>query len=150
MLINNGGIMKAIFISIKPIYLNQIHHQLKDHEFRSFIPKKDFDTLFVYESSPTCQLRYLITLNDIVEYPNQIPETGKGNKSFNNGEKFGNKQIKYAYQIKEVYELDKPISLTELRNDYAFCPPQGFAYDEKYPKLSETIMKSDKKLLWKK
>jgi len=138
--------MKPIYLSIKPQYTKLIHEGIKDHEFRNYIPKEEFDTLFVYVSSPSCHIRYIISLNNIIKQPNQIPETGKGNKSFNTGDKMAT----YAYQIKEVYELDNPISLTELREQYQFTAPQGFAYAKKYPELTKRLSKEKKRLLWQK
>ena len=91
---------KAIYLSIKPKFTKKIETGEKDHEFRKYIPKEEIDTLFVYETVPTCQLKYIIELGKIVEYPDKINELGYGNADFN----AGLKQSKYAYEIKEHEE----------------------------------------------
>lgn len=101
----------------------------------NIIQSKKIDILYVYETVPTCALKYIIELGDIIEYPNKISKEGYGNSDFNNGLK----KSKYAYEIKHVDILEKPIHLTKLREAYNFVPPQSYAYDEKYPKLTENI-----------
>lgn len=133
--------MKAIYISIKPVHLNRIISGEKTYEFRNYIPKDGVDTLFVYESSPVCELRYVIKVGKIIEYPNKILKKGIGNEDFNKGEK----NSKYAYEIKDVYRLEKFISLKKLREKYDFNPPQAYSYSKKYPKLTNYIMNSIKK-----
>ena len=126
---------KAIYLSIKPKFTKKIETGEKDHEFRKYVPKKIIDTLFVYETVPTCQLKYIIELEKIVEYPNKINEFGYGNADFN----AGLKQSKYAYEIRHVDLLEKPICLKELKEVYDFSPPQSYAYDDRYEKLTNNI-----------
>lgn len=125
----------AIYISIKPKFTKKIETGEKDHEFRKYIPKEAIDTLFVYETVPTCQLKYIIQLGKIVEYPDKINELGYGNADFNEGLK----KSKYAYEIKHVDLLEKPICLKELKEVYGFTPPQSYAYDNRYEKLTNDI-----------
>ena len=126
---------KAIYISIKPKFTKKIETGEKNHEFRKYIPKEAIDTLFVYETVPTCQLKYIIEVEKIVEYPNKINELGYGNADFN----AGLKQSKYAYEIKHVDLLENPIGLKELKNVYGFAPPQSYAYDDRYVELTNDI-----------
>lgn len=126
---------KAIYISIKPKFTKKIETGEKDHEFRKYIPKEAIDTLFVYETVPTCQLKYIIEVEKIVEYPNKINELGYGNVDFN----AGLKQSKYAYEIKHVDLLENPIGLKELKDVYGFAPPQSYAYDDRYVELTNDI-----------
>lgn len=88
---------KAIYISIKPKFTKMIETGEKNYEFRKYISKQEIDTLFVYESSPTCKLKYILELGNIIEYPNKIEKEGYGNEDFNNGLK----KAKYAYEIKK-------------------------------------------------
>ena len=76
---------KGIFISIKPEFTKRIEIGEKNYEFRKYIPKEEFDKLYVYETVPTCSLKYILTIDKIVEYPNKIIEKGYGNNDFNNG-----------------------------------------------------------------
>lgn len=126
---------KAIYLSIKPKFTKKIETGEKDHEFRKYIPKEAIDTLFVYETVPTCQLKYIIELGKIIKYPDKINESGYGNVDFN----AGLKQSKYAYEIKHVDLLEKPICLKELKENYGFVPPQSYAYDDRYEKLTNDI-----------
>lgn len=126
---------KAIYLSIKPKFTKKIETGEKNYEFRKYIPKEEIDTLFVYETVPTCQLKYIIELGNIVEYPDKINESGYGNSDFN----AGLKQSKYAYEIKHVDLLENPICLKDLRDIYGFAPPQSYAYDDRYEKLTNTI-----------
>lgn len=126
---------KAIYLSIKPKFTKKIETGEKNHEFRKYIPKEEIDTLFVYETVPTCQLKYIIEIEKIVEYPNKINELGYGNVDFNSGLK----QSKYAYEIKHVDLLEEPIYLKELKDVYGFVPPQSYAYDERYEKLTNYL-----------
>ena len=134
---------KGIFISIKPIHLRRIESWEKNYEFRNYIPKDEIDKLYVYETTPTCSLKYILTIDKIIEYPDKIKEDGYGNKDFNKGLK----KSKYAYHIQKVEVLDKPIPLKELREKYSFTAPQGYAYDTRYPELIDKINDLEKRIL---
>lgn len=133
--------MKAIYISIKPEHIKRIISGIKNYEFRKYISLKEFDTMFIYVSSPICKLKYIIKISDIIKYPNKILENGYGNDDFNKGLK----SAKYAYKIDRVYELDEYISLKDLKEKFNFNAPQRYAYDYRYPKLTE-YLKSSKKI----
>ena len=128
---------KGLFISIKPKYTKRIENGEKNYEFRNYVPKEDFDKLYVYESSPTCSLKYILTIDRITKYPDKILEKGYGNEDFNKGLK----KSRYAYHISKVEKLKEPIELKVLRKDYDFNAPQSFAYDKRYPSLSEYLNK---------
>ena len=129
---------KGIYLSIKPEFTKRIETGEKNYEFRKYYPKQKIDILYVYETAPTCALKYIIELGNIIEYPNKISKEGYGNSDFNDGLK----KSKYAYEIKHVDILEKPITLLQLRNIYNFFPPQGYAYDERYPELTNEINNS--------
>lgn len=126
---------KAIYLSIKPKFTQKIETGEKNYEFRKYIPKNEINMLYVYETVPNCCLKYVIELGTIIEYPNKILKAGYGNEDFNNGLK----QSKYAYEIKKLYKLERPIKLIELKEKYGFAPPQSYAYDDRYPELTEEI-----------
>ena len=130
-------VSSGIFISIKPKFTKLIETGKKNYEFRKYIPKKNINKLYVYESSPTCCLKYILYIDKIIEYPTIIEESGIGNSEFNNGLK----KAKYAYHINSVYRLIKPIPLSDLKNEYKFVAPQSYAYDTKYPELIKCINK---------
>ncbi len=124
----------GIFISIKPVHMQRIVSGIKNYEFRNYIPKQPFDTLYVYESYPTCSLKYIITIDKIVKYPDKIDNDGYGNNDFNNGLK----KCNYAYHISKIEEFD-PIDLKTLKSKFNFNQPQAYAYDTRYPELVKYI-----------
>lgn len=126
---------KAIYLSIKPQFTKLIAIGEKNYEFRKYIPKIEIDKLFVYETTPTCALKYIIELGKIIEYPQKIVKNGYGNEDFNNGLK----KSKYAYEINSVYLIEEPILLSELKLKYGFAAPQSYAYDDRYPELTEYL-----------
>lgn len=134
---NNG-----IYVSIKVDPISKIVQGKKDHEFRNYIPKKEFKFLYVYVSAPKSELKYVIEVEKIVKYPENLESKGDGNQEFNEG-----KKSKYAYSILKVYELANPIPLKELREKFGFVPPQAFSYGETYPELTQYIKKSKKTIL---
>lgn len=126
---------KGIYISIKPEFTKKIESGEKNYEYRKYIPKKEFDIVYVYETVPTCSLKYILTIDNIVEYPNKITETGYGNEDFNNGLK----KSKFAYHISKVYKLINPIPLKKLKKEFGFTAPQSYAYDDRYLELTKYI-----------
>ncbi|MDD2637080.1 MAG: hypothetical protein PHW82_16435 [Bacteroidales bacterium] len=132
----------GIYVSINKNSNFKIVSGVKNHEFRNYIPKEKFDLLYVYETSPTSKLKYLVEIGKIVEYPNKLNSCGDGNTEFNEGIK-----SKYAYEILKVYELIIPITLNELKEKFNFMPPQAFAYGKRYPELTSNLEKSEKKLI---
>lgn len=124
---------KGIYLSIKPEFTRKIETGEKNYEFRKYYPKQEINLLYVYETFPTCALKYIIELGDIIEYPSKISKEGYGNLDFNNGLK----KSKFAYEIKHVDILENPIDLSQLKDVYNFVLSQSYAYDEKYPKLTK-------------
>lgn len=131
---------KAIYISIKPVYTKLIETGEKNYEFRNYIPKEPFDTLFVYESAPSSILKYIISIEKIIKQPDKITKKGYGNDDFNEEKKFS----KYAYEIKNVYKLTTPLDLKYLKDNFNFTPPQGYAYDTRYQDLTDYLNTASK------
>lgn len=135
----------ALYMSINPSAASKIENKVKTYEFRNYIPKRKFDKLYVYVTGPVYELKYILLIDDVISYPNTIPENGDGNFEFNQGIK-----AKHAYQIGKVYKLKKTILLNELKEKYGFVPPQGYAYSDRYNDLTEYIESAEKDLLWSK
>lgn len=131
---------KAIYVSIYPSMVEKIVLGVKNYEFRNYIPKKEFDTLYVYTTSPVCCLKYVLKIKRVIKYPDKILKKGYGNEKFNSGN-----FSKYAYEIDSVYELSNGFSLRKLKEQYNFTPPQAFAYSDKYSELSKIIESMEKK-----
>lgn len=126
----------AVFMSIKEIHMNRILSKIKNHEFRTKKLKNEFDYIIVYVPAPIKELKYILKVKQPVASPNKISINGYGNKEFNNVS-----TEKYAYPIESVYEINKPIKLDILKQEFNFTAPQSFAYGEKYKELLDYIDK---------
>jgi len=124
----------SVYMSIKEIHINRILQKIKNHEFRTKIPKKNVEYIIVYIPTPLKELRYILKVKEPIARPNNILIDGFGNKEFNK-----EKKEKYAYPIENVFEINKPIKLDELKHKFNFTAPQSFSYGEKYMKLLDYI-----------
>ena len=76
-------------------------------------------------SSPDQTLRYIATISH-GKSPGEIEvEDGMGNADFNAGLKGA---AVYGYEIKELYQLNEPLALTEMQKRYGATFPQRFSY----------------------
>ncbi len=132
-----------IYISIKPEFTKLIEEGIKKYEFRNYLPKRGVKILYVYETAPTSALKYIFEVGEIIKYPHQIKEDNYlGHKRFNQG-----LSAKYAYEIKKVLLLKKPLLLKELRENFTFTPPQAYAYGERYLKLTKYMEKAKQEVI---
>ncbi|KAH8803240.1 hypothetical protein F5884DRAFT_804834 [Xylogone sp. PMI_703] len=115
-----------IIISIHPQHVNNIVNRSKDHEFRSWPVPQGVSRLWIYETRPTSELRYMAVIGT-AKRPGEITDIrGLGNASFN--AQTGS-LMRYAYEILELYELADPLSLEELREkEWISSPPQKYVY----------------------
>mgnify|MGYP002521378810 CR=1 FL=1 len=127
--------MTNVVMSIKPVHMERIKSGVKNHEFRKYVPSRGVDRLWIYTSSAVCALEYVADIDKIVAYPDKIAEDGYGNMEFNMGEK----EATYAYHIKSLYRLKKPIHLGELREKFKFTAPQSFFYLDSNVKLKKYL-----------
>ena len=130
-----------VLISIRPEHTRKIENQSKNYEFRSYLIK-DVKTMYVYESNTSC-LKYIMVIDNVVKYPDKIDEHGIGNKEFNEHLKYD-----YAYHIKHLYKLNKPITLTELKSRFKFYAPQKYTLASSHTDLIEYINKLDKTMIF--
>lgn len=132
-----------VFMSIKEQHIKRILEKTKNHEFRNRISKEKVDYIFVYVPTPIKELKYILKVKEIVGFPNQIEVDGYGNEKFNAG-----KGSKYAYPIENMYEINNPIELKELKGKFNFTAPQSFAYGKKYKELLTYIDKNGIKKIY--
>jgi len=125
-----------VIFSLKPQFAELIEKKQKTHEFRKYTPKTLPSKLWFYVTFPISILMYIADVAPVVEFPNKIPSDGYGNEDFNNGLK----KSKYAFPIRHLYRIRKPITLKQLRDYYNFTAPQGFAYMSKYPNLYKDVI----------
>lgn len=122
-------------ISIHTKYLNLILESKKVFEYRNFIPKKHNGYFWVYETSPTKELKYIMKVGKAIVFPDKINIDTYGSARFNSGEM----KCKYAYPILEIYELNCDLSYSVLKQ-HRFVPPQAFSYMDTYPELFKYII----------
>lgn len=125
----------GIYLSIKPKFVSLIVKGEKNYEFRKYIPKRKFSKIYIYETLPKAEIKYVVEIEKIIKYPDKIIEPGYGNDDFNNGIK----KSKYAYKLGKIKKLKNPIQLKELKEKYNFCPPQSYTYAESQRELTNYI-----------
>lgn len=135
----NKETFNSPIFSIKPFYLEKILSKEKEYEFRNTYPKKFTNYYWVYESSPTMALKYLMEVDYPIEYPNKIDKFTYGVDRFHSGEM----HAKYAYKIKHLYKLKYPITREELISKFDMIPPQSYTYLSNYSKLQEKLRVAD-------
>ena len=141
-MIDESIINNSIYFSMYVEPMDKIIKDIKNYEFRNYVPKKEFEYIFLYLTAPIKELKYILKIGSIIDKDTKIKSEGDGNLEFNKGRK-----TKFAYEILKVYELEKPIPLKELKEKYKFMPPQAFAYGDRYKKLSNDIIKQDRTLI---
>lgn len=135
--------MNAVYMSIKDIHISKIVNKTKIYEYRNYIPKREFNRLYIYVPVPVCELKYILDIESIVSYPDKIKDISDGTNDFNKGIKPSN-----AYKVGRVYKLVNPIPLKLLKEKFGFTAPQGFAYDDRYKELTDYIEIVDKEIIW--
>ncbi len=119
-----------ILLSIKPEFVAKIFNGEKRVEFRKMIPKKHFDKVFIYESSPTQNIVGWFSVSRVIKgHPDKIWKSCKDIGGIGKARYYeycnGNTKV-YAFEIKEVQKFAKPINPFAI--DDTFTPPQNFAY----------------------
>lgn len=117
-----------IILSVHPEQADQIEGGIKTHEFRDYRIPQTVGRIWIYITRPVCALKYMATISGAKE-PGQISheDQGVGNEEFNEG-----KISKFAYELKQVYELNDPVSLARMKENgwveeapakYVYVPP---------------------------
>ncbi|POS80223.1 hypothetical protein DHEL01_v201382 [Diaporthe helianthi] len=117
-----------IIISIHPEQVEQIVEGQKTHEFRNYRIPQTVSRIWIYLTRPVCALKYMATIS-VAKQPGEISheDPGIGNVEFNEG-----KGSQFAYELKQVYELNNPASLARMKENgwveeapakYVYIPP---------------------------
>lgn len=117
-----------VILSIHPDHVKDITDGTKTHEFRNYKIPATVARIWIYVTRPVCQLKYMATLGQ-VKLPGEIDSNavGIGNKEFNEG--IGSK---FAYELKQVYQLNNPVPLAQMKENgwveeapvrYVYVPP---------------------------
>lgn len=122
-----------ILLSIKPEYTEKIFSGEKKFEFRKQKPKENFNTVFVYESSPSKSIIGYFSVKKIISgSPEKIWKTCKDKGGIKKESYFAyceDKDVIHAIEIDKIFEFDSPINPFEIHSN--FKPPQNFSYLKK-------------------
>lgn len=123
--------MKALLLSIKPEYVDQILRGTKKYEYRKRLPKESIDTIFIYSTAPEMKVVASVRiLSKLSASPTALWEQTKKTAGISRSkfrEYFHGCKIAYAYQLGAVQIFDVAKSLAEFGINVA---PQSFAYIE--------------------
>jgi len=114
-----------IILSIDPPDVVQIVDGTKTHEFCSYRVPPTVTRIWVYETKPRHELRYMAVVGGAKE-PGEIDaaDRGVGNESFNEG-----RGARFAYELEQVYELNNPVPLDVMRrNGWVEDAPEKYVY----------------------
>lgn len=112
-----------IIISIHPEPADLIAHGHKSHEFRNYKILSTVSRIWIYVTSPICELRYMAVIGP-AKQPGEIDNSGVGNRAFNAGT-----GSKFAYELLQVYQLNNPVSLATMKeNGWVQGPPQKYTF----------------------
>lgn len=113
-----------IIISIHPEPADLIAHGYKSHEFRNYKILSTVSRIWIYVTSPICELRYMAVIGP-AKQPGEIDDNGGvGNREFNAGT-----ASKFAYELLQVYQLNNPVSLATMKeNGWVQGPPQKYTF----------------------
>lgn len=133
-----------LLISIYPKYCQLIKKMEKNYEFRPFHIESNELIFWVYETKPTKQLKYKMVVDSpIVEFNESFPYL-LGKDRFEKLVASGRR----AYRIIQLYELEEPISLVQMKKQYGVNAPQNFIYLENYRTLLNNLNKKPAKRIF--
>jgi predicted transcriptional regulator len=116
-----------IILSVNPDAVAAIAAGTKTHEFRGYKLPTTVSRIWIYVTRPVCELQYMAIIGPAIEAgwmrPEQV-DCGDGNREFNEG-----KGLKYAHELKQVYQLNNPVPVTRMKeNGWMQAPPQKYIY----------------------
>lgn len=119
--------MEIVFLPIKPKYVNRILLGDKKWEYRKAIPKRQFQALVIYSSSPEKRIRAFAQVDTIVSgTPAEVWEKTQRFSGIEKDEFFAyfiNSKVAYAIKLGEITPLS---GITPIDLDIKI--PQSFAY----------------------
>lgn len=129
---------RALFISVKPEYVEKIFNGSKTIELRKSIPNVNKDDLIIiYSTSPvmsvigTCRVKEIISNRPTKLWNDHSNKLGIERKKY--FEYFEGKETAVGIILKDVKRSKKEISLEKLRAKFRnFHPPQTFRYFDKW------------------
>lgn len=118
-----------IVLAVKPKYARRILDGTKTYEYRTSMPRKRVDFIYVYETAPTSAVVAQVKVRDIHEFPPDFlwggTWRGAGMPKEEFDAYFKGRKMAYAYELGSVwkYKEPRPLSCFGLKR-----APQSFAY----------------------
>lgn len=121
--------MKAILLSIKPIYVQRIMDGSKKYEYRKRLAKKDVDVIYIYATSSIKKVVAKARISSRLEgSPKELWNKTKEHAGIEEKAYMGyfkSSKIAYAYGLKDIEVFKEPKDLKDYGVGVA---PQSFAY----------------------
>ncbi|PCH41590.1 hypothetical protein WOLCODRAFT_137485 [Wolfiporia cocos MD-104 SS10] len=112
-----------VILTIKPLFATLLSKREKNYEFRSYKLREEVKRFWLYESSPSRAIRYIIE-TAAPKTPGELRDpSGVGNDAFDAGA-----LTKYAYPVCAMYKLAQPLTRDALHARFGTKSPQGFCY----------------------
>lgn len=121
--------MRKILISIQPEHVAKILSGEKKFEYRTKAPKRDADSLIIYETTPVKRVVAEAKILEVIELPPEdlwretCNQSGIDKEFFD--KYFRGRKVAYAYRLGEVKAYDAPRELSFYGIKSA---PQSFVY----------------------
>ncbi|MGX7668924.1 ASCH domain-containing protein [Flavobacterium pedocola] len=127
-------VQRALFISIKPEFVEKIFNGTKTIELRKSVPNvKKNDLIIIYSTGPvmsvigTCRVNNIISLKPTKLWDEYYGKMGIDKKRY--FEYYKGKDVAVGIFLKDAKKMEKAIPLSELRVKFKnFHPPQTFRY----------------------
>ena len=104
---------------------------LKTFEFRKYRISQNVKRVWFYVTAPESRISHICEIDGArtrTASDEPLPQTGLGNKEFNERH-IDWVGYDYAYKIKSVYELKKPLTLNIMKEKYGWkSAPRGLVY----------------------
>ena len=121
---------RSVLLSIQPKFADKIFDHTKKYEYRKVIFSSDINKVYVYSSSPICQIIGYFIIDEIIK---GTPSTVWRKTSKDSGitreyfdDYFEGHDTAFAIKIKSVKQFKTPINPKKIIKN--FRPPQNFMY----------------------
>lgn len=111
--------------------MQQIVNGEKNYEFRKYCLKESVKRIWFYSTAPQSSIEYVCEIlpartRNVGDLP--LEEDGLGNEEFNAKHQDWD-GYDFAYKILSVYQIRKPVTLKDLRDDHGMrSAPRGLVY----------------------
>lgn len=135
-----------IFMSIDSQRVIEILNRTRDHETRRYKLPPSICRAWLYERPPISAVRYMAEIGSAKHPGDIIDETGVGNQAFNARK---SNTFLTAYEILQLYELENPLTLEELKaKEWLKTAPKPMKWTKIPPAVVDELMANTKSPLF--